>query len=181
MMIMITDLDDIDDMDDVDNVADVDDVADVDVSWCFMKNLVDYDGPCVFLCSNSQRNPKHVDHQLVRLTKGSPMLWSDILGWDVHPPSKIIISIPPETLPSYIVAQEESRWKSQWTGGRAQFSQIEAIISSRLTRYRDPFPCGQPPNLEVHMRPHGLAVDMRNWTPFAKHSALVQPHPEKKM
>lgn len=45
MMIMITDLHDIDDMDDVDNVADVDDVADVDVSWCFMKNLVDYDGP----------------------------------------------------------------------------------------------------------------------------------------
>lgn len=131
MMIMITDLDDIDDMDDVDNVADVDDVADVDVSWCFMKNLVDYDGPCFSLCSNSQRNPKHLDHQLVRLTSSGGM--STLHQRSSYPS-------PPEILPSDIVAQEESRWKSQWTGGRAQFSQIEAIISSRLRNVsRAPF------------------------------------------
>ena len=181
MMIMITDLDDIDDMDDVDNVADVDDVADVDVSWCFMKNLVDYDGPCFSLCSNSQRNPKHLDHQLVRLTKGSPMLWSDILGWDVHPPSKIIISIPPWNLaqlhcsPRRIPLEKPVNW---WKGS-VQSNRSDHFQSPQK-RIESPVPCGQPPPLEFHMRPHGLAVDMRNWTPFAKHSALVQPHPGKK-
>lgn len=173
--------------------------------WCFMmfheKSSWLWWTMRLLLCSNSQRNPKHVDHQLGRLTGGVPCFEvASSVGCqpsinDHH------IHQSPETLPSCIVAQEESRWKSKWTGGRAQFSQIEAIISSRLTRiFKDPFLVG---NLDYckgtwgpmaylwlcgRNRTRSLnydAISKRCWyeklNPFAKQSALVQPHPKKNL